>query len=1084
MVDKNHDDEQLTAEQLGQQAQGEEVEETTDATEIETKANEAEDGNEAGTGDMGNGDYQSSAVTSEGPTVKLEDELKQSFIDYAMSVIVDRALPDVRDGLKPVHRRVLYDMYDLKIWHNGPTKKSARVVGDVIGRFHPHGDAAVYETIVRMAQWFSMRAPLIFGQGNFGNLDGDGAAAMRYTEVRMTKIAEQMLADIDKETVNRYPNYDGNEMIPEVLPTRYPNLLVNGSAGIAVGMATNIPPHNLAEIIDGTVAMLDNPQITLDELMEYIPGPDFPTGGLIIRSPEIKRAYETGRGRCLIRSRTHTETDKQGRTTIYVDEIPYMVNKSTIVKEIADLVREKKIEGIAEVNDLSDKDNLVRIAIDLKRDAYEEAVLNNLYQHTSMQSSFSFNVIALVDNRPKQLSLIEILQEFLKFRREVVTRRTVYLLRQDRRKAFLDEGLIVAKSNIQRIIEIVTGAENAEDARNKLMAEAWDGQLVASVMEYDENGTNICLPIGIDSNRGLIDGKYHLSEDQAKAILSLQLHRLTHLATEEIQKDYQQLKLNIKGYLEILNSTVRMNEVIREELLEVRNAYSDARRSNFIMVDGMFSKADLISRQAVLITLSQEGYIKYQDLSLYEAMNRGTLGRNGAKLKEEDFIVTSTVCNSHDSVMCFTNLGRCFITKVYDLPTSNNKSWRGRPVQNLFDLPEGESVRRVLPVSEEQIAQMKSEKAGAEKIFIVFATAKGGVKRVALSQFKNHLNRCNSAGIKAINLIGDDELVAVEITHGEDDILLFADNGRMMRFCEYVDTSRSDSDSEGSSESSAEDTAATAADSAAEESESSADDDTISDEVRIAREREVLARYLPIRKSGGGVRARGRNSGTNKGIRLLKGAKLAAMIIVPVERIEDEKLNYLIITETGIGKRGRLISLPGKTRRGGVGNWICSAAARSERIVGVITAEENSDYLVFSNTGSVLRSRVVDMTLRSRTAGYIKMKRCTEGELIVGMQEIPPAVVAEINESAEARAAEKRRIENGEAAAANPDADLDTNSEAISSDAVSSEAVASADADADTSAVDAADTAAPADASDEADAPADDVNAGKDNSDI
>ena len=344
------------------------------------------------------------------------------------------------------------------------------MVGDVIGRFHPHGDVAVYETIVRMAQWFSMRAPLIFGQGNFGNLDGDGAAAMRYTEVRMTKIAEQMLADIDKETVNRYPNYDGNEMIPEVLPTRYPNLLVNGSSGIAVGMATNIPPHNLAEIIDGTVAMLDNPEITLDELMDYIPGPDFPTGGLIIRSPEIRRAYETGRGRCLIRSRTHTETDKQGRTTIYVDEIPYMVNKSTIVKEIAELVRDKKIEGIAEVNDLSDKDNLVRIAIDLKRDAYEEAVLNNLFQHTSMQSSFSFNVIALVDNRPKQLSLIEILKEFIKFRREVVTRRTVYLLRQDRRKAFLDEGLIVAKSNIQRIIDIVTSAANAEDARNKLRA--------------------------------------------------------------------------------------------------------------------------------------------------------------------------------------------------------------------------------------------------------------------------------------------------------------------------------------------------------------------------------------------------------------------------------------------------------------------------------------------------------------------------------------------------------------------------------------------------------------------------------------
>lgn len=1030
MVDKNHDDEQLTADKLNEQEQQEASQETLDGAQSSADTDK---------GDMGNGDYQSSAVVSDGPTVKLEDELKQSFIDYAMSVIVDRALPDVRDGLKPVHRRVLYDMYDLKIWHNGPTKKSARVVGDVIGRFHPHGDAAVYETIVRMAQWFSMRAPLIFGQGNFGNLDGDGAAAMRYTEVRMTKIAEQMLADIDKETVNRYPNYDGNEMIPEVLPTRYPNLLVNGSSGIAVGMATNIPPHNLAEIIDGTVAMLDNPEITLDELMDYIPGPDFPTGGLIIRSPEIRRAYETGRGRCLIRSRTHTETDKQGRTTIYVDEIPYMVNKSTIVKEIAELVRDKKIEGIAEVNDLSDKDNLVRIAIDLKRDAYEEAVLNNLFQHTSMQSSFSFNVIALVDNRPKQLSLIEILKEFIKFRREVVTRRTVYLLRQDRRKAFLDEGLIVAKSNIQRIIDIVTSAANAEDARNKLMSETWDGALVSSVMEYDENGVNICLPIGIEDNRGLIDGRYHLSEDQAKAILSLQLHRLTHLATEEIQKDYQQLKENIKGYLEILNSTARMNEVIREELLEVRNTYRDPRRSDFIIVDGMFSKADLINRQAVLITLSQEGYIKYQDLSLYEAMNRGTMGNSAAKLKEEDFIVTSTVCNSHDSVMCFTNLGRCFITKVYDLPTSNNKSWRGRPVQNLFDLPEGESVRRILPITEDQIEMLKVGNAASEQIFIVFATANGGVKRIALSQFKNHLNRCNSTGIKAINLTGDDELVSVEITHGEDDILLFANNGRMMRFCEYVDVAGADSSSDdNAAEDNSTDNDALTQDtaSASDDADESGDDDNISDAERIAREREVLARYLPVRKSGGGVRPRGRASGTNKGIKLMDGAKLAAMIVVPVERIEDEKLNYLIITESGIGKRGRLISLPGKVRRGGMGNWVCSAAARSERVVGVITADESSDYLIFSNTGSVLRSRVSDLTVRSRSAGYLKLKRCTEGELIVGMQEIPPAVVAEINESAEARAAEKRRVENGEDAVltdplANATAQDDTSAQAI-----------------------------------------------------
>ena len=961
-----------------------------------------------------NGDYQSSTVDSSSPSVKLEDELKQSFIDYAMSVIVDRALPDVRDGLKPVHRRVLFDMYDLKIWHNGPTKKSARVVGDVIGRFHPHGDAAVYETIVRMAQWWSMRAPLIFGQGNFGNLDGDGAAAMRYTEVRMTKIAEMMLQDIDKETVNTYPNYDGNEQIPEVLPTRYPNLLVNGSAGIAVGMATNIPPHNLAEVIDGTLAMLDNPNITLDELMAYIPGPDFPTGGLIVKSPDIRRAYETGRGRCVIRSRTHIETDKQGRTTIYVDEIPYMVNKSTIVKEIADLVREKKIEGIAEVNDLSDKDNQVRIAIDLKRDAYEEAVLCNLFQHTSMQSSFSFNVIALVNNRPKQLSLIEILQEFLKFRREVVTRRTVYLLRQDRRKAFLDEGLIVAKSNIQKIIDIVTNADNSEDARLKLMAQSWDGTLVSTIMEYDERGVNICLPIGIEEGRGLIEGKYHLSDAQARAILALQLNRLTHLATEEIQADYKALQQNIHNYLEILNSTERMNSVIREELLEARNTFKDPRRSNFIMVEGSISRADLINRQAVLITLSQEGYIKYQDLSLYEANNRGAAGKGAAKLKEEDFIVTTSVCNSHDSVMCFTNLGRCFITKVYDLPTSNNKSWRGRPIQNLFTLEDGESVRRILPISEELLEQLNAQKDDAEIAYIVFATAKGGVKKVALSQFKSHLKRCNNNGIKSITLEEGDELIAVEITHGEDDVLLFASNGRMMRFSEYVNTGDEQDDSSNAESEELPDTSDNSTENESE-NENGDEDESLSEADRIARELDGISRYLATRNSakGAGIRARGRTAGTNRGIKLMPGAQLAAMIVVPADHLDDEKLNYVMITESGIGKRGRLISLPGKLRRGGLGNFACSASARSERVVGVISAHEDSDYLVFSNNGSVLRSRVSDLTARSRGAGYLKIKRTMEGESIVGIQEICPEVVAAINESALARAAEKRRVAEG-----------------------------------------------------------------------
>lgn len=1046
MADQDHEQKQKeTVKSSSFEAQASEVsmeaERVTDSEHAQCSSNQSTVASDASaaTDDDVPLEYEGVAINSS-PTIKLEDELKQSFIDYAMSVIVDRALPDVRDGLKPVHRRVLYDMYDLKIWHNGPTKKSARVVGDVIGRFHPHGDAAVYDTIVRMAQWFSMRAPLIFGQGNFGNLDGDGAAAMRYTEVRMTKIAEMMLQDIDKETVNTYSNYDGNEQIPEVLPTRYPNLLVNGSSGIAVGLATNIPPHNLAEVIDGTLALLANPNMSLDEMMEYIPGPDFPTGGLIISSPEIKKAYATGRGRCLIRARTHVETDKQGRSTIYVDEIPYMVNKSAIVKEIAELVRDKKIEGISEVNDLSDKDNQVRIAIDLKRDAYEEAVLNNLYQHTSMQSSFSFNVIALVNNRPKQLSLLEILHEFLKFRREVVTRRTVFLLRQDRRKAFYNEGLIVATSNIERVIAIIKGSANAEEARERLMLEDWNGAPVASVMEFDNNGDNICLPLGIDPKCGLkvhmsasdvaasvagasdvksnplahkgqhltpelvakaAAGKlpctYHLSQEQARGILALQLQRLTHLATDEIKADYDVLKQHIHGYLDILNSTERMNEVIRTELLEAKETFRDPRRSNFVNVDGYISKADLVSRQAVIVTLSHEGYIKYQDLSLYEATNRGTKGNNAAKLKEEDYIETSTVCNSHDSIMCFTNMGRCFVTKVYDLPTSNNRTWRGRPIQNLFDLQENEAVRRILPLSAEIESNDDSK-------FIVFATTKGNVKRSDLKGFKTLLARANATGIKAINLAEGDELMAVELSQGEDDILLFSSNGKVLRFCEYSSAGKkaaNAADSVDATESDAADIS-DAADNADIDG-----DELLSDSDRIAKELKALQSYLSTRKSGGGIRASGRSAGTIRGIKLVgQDTKLAGMIVVPASELENEKLNYIMITDQGSGKRGRLISIVGKRHRGSQGISCCSRTAKQESVVGVISVHEDSDYLVFSNNGSLMRSHVADITVRSRNAGYLRLKRIDDDEHIVGLQEIPPEVVTAIDASAQ-----KRRLE-------------------------------------------------------------------------
>ncbi|MGN0902858.1 MAG: DNA gyrase subunit A, partial [Succinivibrio sp.] len=783
--------------------------------------------------------------------VNLEDELKQSFIDYAMSVIVDRALPDVRDGLKPVHRRVLFDMYDLKVWSSGQTKKSARIVGDVIGRFHPHGDSAVYETIVRMAQWFSMREPLIFGQGNFGDIDGDGAAAMRYTEVKMTKIAEQMLADIDKDTVNTYPNYDGNEQIPEVLPTKFPNLLVNGSSGIAVGMATNIPTHNLGEVIDGAIAVLDNPEITLDELMQYIPGPDFPTGGIIVGNDGIRQAYETGRGRCIIRAKTHTETDKSGRETIYVDEIPYVVHKVDIVKQIANLVKDKKIEGISEVNDLSDKDHAVRIAIELKRDAFAEAVLNNLYQSTMMESSFPINMVALVNNHPRQLGLKDILTEFVKFRREIVTRRTVFDLRQARRQAHIDEGLMVAKANIQRVVDIITGSENTEDARVKLMEEPWDGEMIQTLIERTEEGINISLPQGIPEDRGYIDGKYFLSEMQARSILELRLSKLTHLAQEEIRDNYKELLAAIRNFLDILNNAERMKAEIRKEMLEVKETYGNKRLTEFTQDLGKVSKGDLIAERNVIVTMSSQGYIKYQDLSTYESQARGGKGKLATKLKDEDYVNQVVVASTHDKMMFFTNKGRVFCRMVYDLPTSESRNTKGVPVQNFFniDVNDGERITALLPISE-----FDSER------FFFMATKNGLVKKTQLSAFRSFVNRMGVNPINCVKLAEGDELIGVEVSSGDDDIFLFTSNGYAQHFCEFYKGSASSDDESADSESESAD--------AADASDESADGDDNGID----------------RHAGSGVRASSRAAGCIRGIKIREaGAQVISLMVVPAD---------------------------------------------------------------------------------------------------------------------------------------------------------------------------------------------------------
>lgn len=903
--------------------------------------------------------------------VKLEDELKQSFIDYAMSVIVDRALPDVRDGLKPVHRRVLYDMYDLNIKSSGQTKKSARVVGDVIGRFHPHGDAAVYETIVRLSQWFSMRAPLIFGQGNFGNIDGDGPAAMRYTEVKMTKIAEAMLTDIDKETVDTYPNYDDSETIPEVLPTRFPNLLVNGSQGIAVGMATNIPPHNLGEVVDGTIAMLDNPEISLAELMHYIKGPDFPTGGYIVGKSGIVDAYSSGKGRVIMRSRTHVETDKSGRKTIVVDEIPYMESKSNIVKQIADLVREKKIEGIAEVNDLSDKDNLVKIAIDLKRDAFEEAVLNNLFEKTNLQTSFAVNMIALVHGQPRQLGLIEILKEFIDFRREVVTRRTVYLLRQDRRKAFDNEGLLVAKDNINKIVDIITSSENTEEAKRHLMSEPWDGSLVSSIIHLDENGQNVCLPQGIDPHAGLHDGKYYLSQEQADKILSLQLSRLTKISQDKIKEEYLGLIQNILGYLEILNSTERLKEVIREELIATRAEYADKRRTDFVDDFGKMSKADLVTPADVILTLSSQGYIKYQDISAFEVQRRGGKGKAAAKVKEDDFITRVLVSNTHDNLLCFTSKGRVFATKVYDLPTSENRTWRGRPIQNYFEIEEGEVITSMLTISQFD-----------EEHYVFLATAQGYVKKVRLSALKNHVERSNGRPMIILTLKEGDSLIGSSICSGDDDIYLFTENYRAVHFCDFYDTAKGSDEDEN-----------------LPESEGA---ETVAEGTKGQDEEAPRPRHF-----GFGVRPSNRGSGTLRGIKLIGDDKVASLIDVP---LDGKDTHYcMVLSKNGIGKKMRLEDIPLKNR--GTQGVVVMPRARGEalgKVVGACLVDEGDEYLIVTDQGTLIRSPADEIRPMSRQAGGVKLMRVSEGESIIELQNIPQEVAIASQEAQDARRQDRK----------------------------------------------------------------------------
>lgn len=697
--------------------------------------------------------------------VNIEDELRKSYLDYAMSVIVGRALPDLRDGLKPVHRRVLFAMSELNNDWNRPYKKSARVVGDVIGKYHPHGDSAVYDTIVRMAQPFSLRYPLVDGQGNFGSVDGDSAAAMRYTEIRMAKIAHALLADLEKETVDFVPNYDETEMIPEVLPTRVPNLLVNGSSGIAVGMATNIPPHNLREVIAACLQLIENPDITVDELMAFIPGPDFPTGAIINGRAGIVQAYRTGRGRIYIRSRAEVLVDeKTERETIIIHEIPYQLNKARLIERIAELVKEKKIEGIAELRDESDKDGL-RVVIELKRGELGEVVLNNLYAQTQLETVFGINIVGLVDGQPQILNLKRLLEVFVRHRMEVVTRRTVFLLRKARERSHILEGLAVAIANIDAVIELIKASATPADARQNLLDQAWAPSDVEAFLERADQTSR---PEDLDENCGLRDGRYHLSANQAQAILDLRLHRLTGMEHDKLLGEYREKLDEIANYLLILGSQEQLMLLIRDELVEIDQEFGDERRTEIMDSRHDLTVADLIPVEERVVTVSHNGYAKTQPLDDYQAQRRGGTGRSATAVKDEDFVEHLLIASTHDTILCFSNAGKVYWLKVYQIPVASRNS-RGRPMINLLPLDDGESVTSILPVSEYR-----------EDQFVFMATANGTVKKTDLTAFA----RPRSVGLRALELDEGDRLVATAITDGQQDVMLFCSSGKATRFRE------------------------------------------------------------------------------------------------------------------------------------------------------------------------------------------------------------------------------------------------------------------------------------------------------------
>ena len=829
--------------------------------------------------------------------VSLESEMRESYLAYAMSVIVGRALPDVRDGLKPVHRRVLFAMNVLSNDYNKPYKKSARVVGDVIGKYHPHGDTAVYDTIVRMAQNFSLRYPLVDGQGNFGSIDGDAAAAMRYTEIRMAKIAHDLLADLDKETVDFSPNYDGTEDIPDVFPTRVPNLLVNGSSGIAVGMATNIPPHNLREVIDGAIALLDKPDIDIDGLMEYIQGPDFPTAGIINGKAGIVQAYRTGRGRIYVRARAEIiEDGKSSKQTIIVTEIPYQLNKSKLIERIAELVKEKKIEGITELRDESDKDGL-RIVIELRRGEMGDVVLNNLYAQTQMQSVFGINMVALVEGQPRVLNLKEILESFIRHRREVVSRRTSYLLRKARERGHVLEGLAVALANIDAVIELIKTSANSSEAKEKLLARSWKSDSVLEML--GEVGADACRPDKLDHQYGLKENEYFLSPEQAQAILELRLHRLTGLEHEKLINDYQELLKQISDHLDILENQPRLLGVVREELEKIHKEYGDERRTEIVGSQLDLTIEDLIPEEDRVVTISNTGYAKTQALSDYSAQRRGGMGKAAAAVKDEDFVEHLLVASTHDTLLCFSSMGKVYWLKVFLIPIASRTS-RGKPIVNILPLGEDERITSMLPVTKY-----------TDDHFVFMATANGTVKKTALTNFA----RQRSVGLRAIELDEGDELVGTAVTDGSKDVMVMSSSGKITRFKE-------------------------------------------SD-----------------------VRAMGRTARGVRGIRMAPGFRMISLIIA------GEGTQILTVSENGYGKRTSVEDFP-VYGRGGQGVIGMQTSDRNGAVVGAVQVEEGDEIMLISDKGTLVRTRVDEVSVQGRNTQGVRLIRLKEGEKLVGVEQV------------------------------------------------------------------------------------------------